>query len=74
MFTTQFGDRSCGVLHPATPAAIRHGAEDGGEMGAFHGDYLSVLAEAVVQKLEDYLPVGLDAVVIPDEGLRQMPG
>ena len=74
MFTTQFGERSCGVLHPATPAAIRHGAEDGGEMGAFHGDYLSLLAEAVVQKLEDYLPVGLDAVVIPDEGLRQMPG
>jgi len=27
----------------------------------------------VVQKLEDYLPVGLDAVVIPDEGLLEMP-
>ncbi len=74
MFSVQFGKRSCGVLHPAAPAAIRHGAEDGGEMGAFHGDYLSLLAEAVVRKLEDYLPVGLDAVVIPDEGLLQMPG
>jgi hypothetical protein len=74
MFSVQFGKRSCGVLHPASPAAIRHGAEDGGEMGAFHGDYLSLLAEAVVRKLEDYLPVGLEAVVIPDEGLLQMPG
>ena len=74
MFSTQFGRRSCGVLHPAAPAAIRHGAEDGGEMGAFHGAALSLLAEAVIQKLEDYLPVGLDAVVIPDEGLLQVPG
>jgi hypothetical protein len=74
MFSTQFGSRSCGVLHPATPAVIRHGAEDGGEMGAFHGDHLSLLAEAVVRKLEDHLPVGLEAVVIPDEGLLDMPG
>jgi hypothetical protein len=74
MFSTEFGRRGCGVLHPAAPSAVRHGAEDGCEMGAFHGDYLSLLAEAVVQKLEDYLPVGLDAVVIPDEGLLEMPG
>jgi len=58
----------------ATPAAIRHGAEDGGEMGAFHGDYLSLLAEAVVDKLQEYLPVGLQAVVIPDTRLLDMPG
>jgi hypothetical protein len=74
MFSTQFRSRSCGVLHPATPAVIRHGAEDGGEMGAFHGDHLSLLAEAVARKLEDYLPVGLEAVVIPDAGLLGMPG
>jgi hypothetical protein len=74
MFSTQFGSRSCGVPHPATPAVIRHGAEDGGEMGAFHGDHLSLLAEAVARKLEDYLPVGLEAVVIPDAGLLGMPG
>ena len=74
MFSSRFGDRGCGVLHPATPAAIRHGAEDGGEMGAFHGDYLSLLAEAVVDKLQEYLPVGLQAVVIPDTRLLDMPG
>lgn len=74
LFSTQFGRRSCGVLHPATPEVIRHGAEDGGEMGAFHDDHLSLLAEAVVRKLEDYLPVGIEAVVIPDTGLLGMPG
>jgi hypothetical protein len=74
MFSTHYGERSCGVLHPATPAGIRHGAEDGGEMGAYHGDYLSLLSEAVVDKLNDYLPVGLQAVVIPDERLLEMPG
>lgn len=74
MFGVQFGKRSCGVLHPASPASVRHGAEDKGEMGACHGDHPSLLAEAVVKKLGDYLPVGLNAVVIPDEGLLQTPG
>jgi len=74
MFSSRFRDRGCGVLHPATPAAIRHGAEDGGEMGAYHRDYLSLLAEAVADKLQDYLPVGLQAVVIPDTRLLDMPG
>lgn len=74
MFSTQFGRRGCGVLHPATPRSILVGAEDGGEMGAFHDDHLSLLAEAVVEKLKDHLPVGLDAVVIPDMRLLRMPG
>jgi len=73
MFSEVFGDRSCGVLHPATPEAVRHGAEDGAEMGAYHQDYLSLLAEAVVDKLEDYLPVGLQAVIIPDQRMLSMP-
>ena len=73
MYSTNFGDRSCGVLHPATAEAIKHGAEDGGEMGAFHQFYLSLLAEAVVDKLGDYMPIGLTVVVIPDERLLSMP-
>jgi hypothetical protein len=74
MFSTRFGERGCGVLYPATPAPVRRGAEDGGEMGAYHGDYLSLLAEAVTTKLQEYLPVGQQAVVIPDPRLLEMPG
>ncbi len=73
-FSETFGERSCGVLHPATEKAVRHGAEDGGEMGAYHSAYLSLLAEAVVDKLRDYLPLGVEAVVIPDERMVEMPG
>ncbi len=73
MFSEKFAERGCGVLHPATPLAIRHGAEDGGEMGAYHDQYLSLLAEAVVDKLRDYLPLGTEAVVIPDERMLEMP-
>ncbi|MCF6324883.1 MAG: phage tail protein [Gammaproteobacteria bacterium] len=74
MFSLLFAERGCGVLHPATPQAVRHGAEDGGEMGAYHDFYLSLLAEAVVDKLQDYLPLGVQAVMIPDERMLAMPG
>lgn len=73
MYSEKFTDRGCGVLHPATPKEIRQGAEDGGEMGAYHDQYFSLLAEAVVDKLSDYLPLGLEAVVIPDERMLNMP-
>jgi hypothetical protein len=43
-------------------------------MGAYHQDHLSFLAEAVVDKLADYLPVGLQAVIVPDPRLLRMPG
>jgi hypothetical protein len=72
-FADDFGDRGCGVLHPATPAAIRRGAEDGGEMGACHKEWLSRLPEALTDKLQDYMPVGLTAGVIPDPRLLEMP-
>ena len=73
MFSTRFCDRSCGVLHPATPNAITHGAEDGTEMGGYHSDYLSFLADAVVEKLSDYLPLDKQALVIPDPRLLAIP-
>jgi len=70
-FATAFGERSCAVLHPAAPAAISAGAEDGGEMGAFHFQHLSLLPQALLRKLADYLPVGMQAVTIPDGGLAK---
>ncbi|GAB4191974.1 MAG: hypothetical protein Tsb002_21290 [Wenzhouxiangellaceae bacterium] len=74
MFNQTFAQRSCGVLHPACAASISQGAEDGGEMGAYHDRYYSQLPQAVTDKLHDYLPVGLEAVIIPDPRLLEMPG
>ena len=72
-FSDHFGQPSCAVIHPATDAAVHHGAEDGTEMGAYHFLQLSLRFEAVRDKLGDYLPVGYEAVVIPDEYLTRLP-
>ena len=68
-----FGDPGCGVLHPATPDSIGAGAEDGGEMGAYHAWRYVAGAAAVIDKLKDFLPVGVEAVLIPDERLLCKP-
>jgi hypothetical protein len=73
MFTESFGERGCGVLHPATPKAIRQGADGGGELGAYHQRRLAMLPEAVLEKLADFLPVGYEAVPIPDERMLALP-
>lgn len=68
-----FGEPGCGVLHPACPRTIRSGSEDGGEMGAFHDRRYSLALDAVSTKLQDFLPLGLDAVLIPDPRLHGVP-
>jgi len=72
-FEPDFGKPGCGVLHPATPRSIRFGAEDGGEMGAYHDRRYALAVEAVRTKLEDFLPLGLQAVLIPDLRLLAAP-
>jgi hypothetical protein len=69
----RFGEPGCGVLHPGAPRAIRFGSEDGGEMGAYHARRYSLAEEAVRQKLSEFLPVGLEAVLIPDSRLLSPP-
>lgn len=71
--SAKFAEYGCGVLHPAAPASIRFGAEDGGEMGAYHDWRLALALEAVRVKLEDFLPLGLQAVLIPDPRLLVKP-
>lgn len=68
-----FGEPGYAVLHPATPKAIRFGAEDGGEMGAYHGWHYSLLQAAMQDKLKDFLPVGIEAVLVPDLRLHRLP-
>ena len=73
-YNLSFGQPGCGVLHPATPDEIANGAEDGGEMGAYHHRYLVASRQAVVTKLKDFLPTGIRPVMIPDTSLHQLPG
>lgn len=69
----RFGEPGCGVLHPGAPRSIRFGAEDGGEIGAYHERRYSLAEQAVRQKLTEFLPVGLEAVLIPDSRLLSPP-
>lgn len=72
-FSDTFGARSCGVLHPASPASIRFGAEDGGEVGGCHGFAYSLCLNAMEEKLKDFVPVGMQAIAIPDARLLKAP-
>jgi hypothetical protein len=73
-YTSTFGQPGCGVLHPATAPEIARGAEDGGEMGAYHALCLVAGRQAVMRKLADFLPSGITPVLIPDGSLHQLPG
>lgn len=73
LFNDHYGDYACATLHPATPDSIRHGAEDRGEMGCYHDRQYVLRAEAIINKLQEYLPVGLEAVLIPDHHLVCQP-
>jgi hypothetical protein len=72
-YQAQFGDPGSGALHPATPASIRLGAEDGGEMGAYHDEHDCRRPAAVLEKLEQYLALGLEPTWVPDPRLLQRP-
>jgi len=61
------------VLHAATPEILCTGAEDGGEMGAYHHLKHCLQAAALLTKLEEYVPVGLEAALIPDPRLLSLP-
>ncbi|HEX7842354.1 MAG TPA: hypothetical protein VF469_33005 [Kofleriaceae bacterium] len=70
---SQFAVAGSGVLLPLSGPAIEAGAEDGGELGAYHHRGYAVHARAVLDKLRDYLPVGQTAVIIPDDKLNFPP-
>ena len=71
--TAQFGEPGCGVLNPATPDEIRFGAEDGGEMGAFHHKYYTLKTEAMLEKMREFLPVGIEPALVHDTRLLHVP-
>lgn len=59
--TTQYGQPAYCKMWACTEDSIRRGADDGGEMGAFHF-VLAPLRESDLKiRLQEYLPVGLSA-------------
>jgi hypothetical protein len=72
-FETELGAAGAGVLHPSTPVSISAGAEDGSELGAYHHQHLTLRVAAVLEKLAEFLPFGMEAVLIPDKRLTCAP-
>ncbi len=68
-----FGSPGCAVLHPATPDSICFGAENGAEMGAYHHLGYCAQRAAVLEKVHEFLPVGIEAVLVPDPRLLTAP-
>lgn len=68
-----FGEPGCGVLHPQCPSSIQAGAEDGGEMGGYHGHRYVLRRQAVLEKMREFLPVGMEAALITDPSLACVP-
>lgn len=66
-YSKDFGTRGCGVLHPANVASVCFGSEDGSEIGAYHHRHHCLRREAVLDKLNNFLPVGIRPVFIPDK-------
>jgi len=69
----EYGGWGCGVLAPLTPRAVRFGAEDGGEMGAYHHRHYALKEQAMLTKIGEFLPVGIEPVLIEDERLLHVP-
>lgn len=65
-----FGNES-GVLPATAPESLRCGAEDGGELGAYHHRRYVLREKALVDKLQEYLPLGSRIVVIPTDKLAK---
>jgi hypothetical protein len=59
-YSLQYGDPGYCKLLPSTDDAIRRGAEDEGEMGAFHFVLAPLRENDLRVRLEEYLPAGLE--------------
>lgn len=68
-----FGEPGAGVLNLTTSDAIRSGAEDEGEMGAYHHMFHAARIRALRLKLNDYLPLGQEIAIHYDPHLFRPP-
>ena len=58
-YSLQYGDPGYAKLWPSTNDGIRRGADDGGEMGAFHFVMAPMRETDLGVRIQEYLPVGL---------------
>ena len=59
-YSLNYGDPAYAKLFPSTDDSIRRGADDGGEMGAFHF-VLAPLRETDLRvRMQEFMPVGLE--------------
>jgi hypothetical protein len=68
-----YGEAGYGVLDTATSPAIRQGAEDEGEMGAYHHRFFAASFAALEKKLATYLPLGQEIALSYDPHLSLKP-
>jgi hypothetical protein len=59
-YSLRYGDAGYGKLRSSTDSSIRQGAEDGGEMGAFHFVLAPLRENDLGVRLQEYLPVGFE--------------
>jgi hypothetical protein len=59
-YSLRYGDPGYGKLWPSTDDSIREGADDGGEMGAFHFVLAPLRENDLRVRLQEYLPLGLE--------------
>jgi hypothetical protein len=62
--TTQYGQPAYLKMWACTDNSIRRGADDGGEMGAFHFVLAPLRESDLSIRLQEYVPVGLSAGLI----------
>jgi hypothetical protein len=60
----QYADSGYSKLLPSTPDAVRRGADDGGEMGAFHFVLAPLREDDLRVRLQEYVPVGMEFGII----------
>jgi len=68
-----YGEWGYGVLAPQTGPEVALGAEDGGEMGVYHHRFYSLKAAAMLAKMQEFLPIGIEPILIQDERLLHVP-
>jgi hypothetical protein len=59
-YSLRYGDPAYCKLLPSTNRTIRRGADDGGEMGAFHFVLAPLRDTDLRVRMQEYLPVGLE--------------